>query len=158
MEDKEALSTEDLICECKPSDFDFDSTDEIEPFSNGIIGQNRAVDAVDLGLKVEQKGYNIYMAGDTGTGKSTYAKNIRIKTVTGDVVIYSQNYADDIEIESSSADVTIYNLDFDKYKVEVHTGSGNIKTPYGNFDKDFSRGNSERLIYIKTSSGDVEFK
>lgn len=98
----------------------------------------------------------------TSTGKiyieSTYAKSIDIKTSTGDTVIYSQNYSNDIHIEASSADITIYNLDFDEYKVEVHTGSGKIRTSFGDFDRDFIRGNASKTIYIKTSSGDVVFK
>ncbi len=61
---------------CEPENFDFETTADIEPFSDGIIGQNRAVKAIDLGLKVNQQGYNIYMSGDTGTGKSTYAKSV----------------------------------------------------------------------------------
>ncbi|MFW6270137.1 MAG: AAA family ATPase [Bacillota bacterium] len=76
MKGKNKLTAADLICKCESSNLDFETTADIKPFSDGIIGQNRAVEAVDLGLKVEQKGYNIYMSGDTGTGKSTYAKKV----------------------------------------------------------------------------------
>ncbi|MBE5941014.1 MAG: ATP-dependent protease, partial [Lachnospiraceae bacterium] len=40
----------------------------------GIIGQERAVKAFNLGLAVKMKGYNIYMSGSSGTGKTTYAR------------------------------------------------------------------------------------
>ncbi len=58
---------------CSPSDFDFQSTAELEPWE-GIIGQERAVKAFDFGLAVKMKGYNIYMSGASGTGKTTYAR------------------------------------------------------------------------------------
>jgi len=59
---------------CNPSMFKFKDTSELEP-SEGIIGQNRAVRAMEFGLKINSKGYNIYMSGVTGTGKTTYARN-----------------------------------------------------------------------------------
>ena len=57
---------------CFPEGFTFSSTAELEPLE-GIIGQERAVGAFDFGLQVKMKGYNIYMAGPSGTGKTTYA-------------------------------------------------------------------------------------
>ncbi|MEA4816622.1 MAG: AAA family ATPase [Lachnospiraceae bacterium] len=56
-----------------PEVFDFKTTDEIEPL-DGIMGQDRAIGAFDFGLQVKMKGYNIYMSGPPGTGKTTYAK------------------------------------------------------------------------------------
>ncbi|MFW5991830.1 MAG: AAA family ATPase, partial [Halanaerobiaceae bacterium] len=70
------LSVEKLEQKCSPEKFDFKTTEEIEPFDQGIIGQKRAVEAANLGLKVQQEGYNIFMAGITGTGKTTYARKI----------------------------------------------------------------------------------
>ncbi len=57
---------------CTPDDFSFQTTAELEPLE-GIIGQERAVKAFDFGLAVKMKGYNIYMSGPSGTGKTTYA-------------------------------------------------------------------------------------
>lgn len=57
---------------CSPSDFTFKSTAELTPLG-GIIGQERAVKAFEFGLAVKMKGYNIYMSGPSGTGKTTYA-------------------------------------------------------------------------------------
>ncbi len=55
--------------------FDFDTTEEIKPLV-GIIGQDRARRAVEFGLNVKNKGYNIYIAGLPGTGKTSYARSI----------------------------------------------------------------------------------
>ena len=58
---------------CSAESFDFKTTDEIEGLST-IIGQERAVRAFNFGLQVKNKGYNIYMAGPSGVGKTTYAR------------------------------------------------------------------------------------
>lgn len=56
---------------CDEKQFDFVSTEEVEPLE-GIIGQERAERALGFGLMVKDNGYNIYVAGPNGTGKSTY--------------------------------------------------------------------------------------
>ena len=38
-----------------------------------LIGQERAVHAVSFGLTVQSKGYNIFMVGEPGSGRTTYA-------------------------------------------------------------------------------------
>ena len=52
----------------------FNNTSEIEPLE-GILGQERAIEAMEIGLKIDNPAYNMYLAGDSGTGKTTYAMN-----------------------------------------------------------------------------------
>ena len=52
--------------------FSFETTDELERMPNEIIGQHRAVRAMEFGLSVEQFGYNLFVVGPTGTGRMTY--------------------------------------------------------------------------------------
>ena len=59
---------------CSPDNFTFQTTAELETLDE-IIGQERAVKALDFGLAVKMKGYNIYISGPSGTGKTTYARN-----------------------------------------------------------------------------------
>lgn len=73
MKQKTELHYTQLKNICMPEDFGFQTTAELEPLE-GIIGQERAVKALDFGLSVKMKGYNIYMAGPSGTGKTTYAR------------------------------------------------------------------------------------
>ena len=40
----------------------------------GLIGQDRAVEALSLGLIMKKKGYNIYITGPAGTGRTTFAR------------------------------------------------------------------------------------
>ncbi|MBQ6630620.1 MAG: AAA family ATPase [Romboutsia sp.] len=53
----------------------FNNTSEIEPLE-GILGQERAIEAMEIGLKIDNPAYNMYLAGDSGTGKTTYALNV----------------------------------------------------------------------------------
>ncbi|MBM7624870.1 Lon protease family protein [Sporohalobacter salinus] len=97
MKDKRKLTVDQLNCDCKPERFDFETTDELEPITNELIGQDRAVNAMDLGLKVKQEGYNIFISGIPGTGKTTYAKKlVREKSETAEVpddICYVYNFS-----------------------------------------------------------------
>lgn len=53
----------------------FNNTSEIEPLE-GILGQERAIEAMEIGLKIDNIAYNLYLAGDSGIGKTTYAMNV----------------------------------------------------------------------------------
>ena len=41
-----------------------------------IIGQERAIKSIRLGLKINSRGYNIFVTGLIGTGRSTTIKHI----------------------------------------------------------------------------------
>ncbi len=55
-----------------PSDVACEHTGELTPLS-GIIGQERAVRALRFGLGIRARGFNIYLAGAPGTGRTTAA-------------------------------------------------------------------------------------
>jgi ATP-dependent Lon protease len=74
------LSYKDLRWVCNPKDLVFESTEQIEPIE-GILGQERALNAIKLGVNLKAPGYNIYIAGLSGTGKATTVENI-LKTVS----------------------------------------------------------------------------
>jgi lon-related putative ATP-dependent protease len=65
-----ALKPKDLRWECNAARLGFETTDELE-FKPNIIGQDRALDAIRLGLALRSAGYNIFVSGLTGTGKLT---------------------------------------------------------------------------------------
>lgn len=50
---------------------EFDLTTEILPFKD-IIGQDRAIEAINRGLSIERQGYNIFICGNNGTGRKSY--------------------------------------------------------------------------------------
>jgi len=69
------LDLTDLRCICDPVMFNFKDTSEVEPL-DGVIGQERAVRAIDFGLNMRSPGYNIFVTGIEGTGKSTIVRDI----------------------------------------------------------------------------------
>ncbi|HOL83962.1 MAG TPA: ATP-binding protein [Thermoclostridium caenicola] len=68
----EPLPAKALRRECDPSLFDFEHTGQLPP-TRELIGQQRAVEATEFGLAIQLDGYNIYMAGESGEGKTRYA-------------------------------------------------------------------------------------
>jgi len=67
---KYELSVDQLRWQCDSSIFDFDCTKDLTPLRE-FIGQDRAIRAIDFGLSMNHDGYNIYVAGITGTGKTS---------------------------------------------------------------------------------------
>lgn len=69
------LTPEELRLTCKLPDIDLEATTEALTLED-MIGQERAVKATKFGLCIKRPGYNIFMTGLTGTGKSSYAQTI----------------------------------------------------------------------------------
>ena len=55
---------------CDPVKLGFDSTETVETCFD-IIGQKRALDALRLGFDIDSQGYNIFVAGQVGTGRKS---------------------------------------------------------------------------------------
>ena len=71
---KNVVATRQLIAQQSIKNFEFKDTSELGDFS-GIMGQNRAVKALHFGLDLESNGYNIYIMGEPGTGKTSYVRH-----------------------------------------------------------------------------------
>ncbi len=91
------VKTSDLKVKINPSYIDFSSTSELEPIS-GIISQDEALKALEVGISIEKKGFNIYVAGENGTGRTSAVKNflkeIAKKKTTPDDICYAHNFED----------------------------------------------------------------
>ncbi|HET9952057.1 MAG TPA: ATP-binding protein [Candidatus Eisenbacteria bacterium] len=64
------LSASRLSPSVDASRFAFSDTSRIEPLT-GVVGQERALEALDFGLRMKGPGFNLYVAGPVGTGKSS---------------------------------------------------------------------------------------
>ena len=74
MREQYKVSPEKLYQRCDPEIFSLPAKAE-EGFSqNGIIGQERAVKAVDFGLRINRHGYNLFISGSPGVGKKSYTQ------------------------------------------------------------------------------------
>jgi lon-related putative ATP-dependent protease len=67
------LPPEKLRWRCDLSELKFDTTEELATFPT-ILGQDRAVHALQTGLEMDYPGFNIFVSGATGTGRNTTVK------------------------------------------------------------------------------------
>ena len=71
---KNELSYKDLKNVCNPDVFSFQSTADLDTIGL-VYGQDRGIKALEFGLNVSVKGYNLYLEGPMGVGKTMYTKN-----------------------------------------------------------------------------------
>jgi lon-related putative ATP-dependent protease len=64
------LEPEQLRWFCDPAQLSFETTEELQPL-DGTIGQDRAVRALTFGLEIRSTGFNLFVAGPRGTGRSS---------------------------------------------------------------------------------------
>ena len=62
------LTADQLRAKCEADTLGFDTTAEL-PDLPASVGQERALATIDFGLGMQTHGYNIYVAGPTGTGR-----------------------------------------------------------------------------------------
>ena len=67
------LTSNQLIAKQPVKDLGFKSTDELENYI-GILGQERASGAIQFGVAMHRAGYNIYVMGESGTGRMSYLR------------------------------------------------------------------------------------
>lgn len=67
------LRPEALLRRCDPEQFDFDTTAELQDLT-AVIGQARALEALQFGVGIRRDGYNLYALGPSGTGKHTVVR------------------------------------------------------------------------------------
>lgn len=65
--------------------FPFETTAELEVLE-GVIEQERAVQALETGLNIRKRNFNIYVAGASGTGKSSILKGLLKRVAASDPV------------------------------------------------------------------------
>jgi len=71
------------------------TTLDIKPASQFVF-QKRGFESLDFGISINKKGFNIYVAGDAGTGKTSNVKKhieeIAAKMKTPDDMLYVYNF------------------------------------------------------------------
>ncbi len=82
---------------CNLEKADFTSTDDLAP-GNRILGQERALKALELGLDMEYLGYNLFITGKSGTGRNTAIKKLlkdrKRENIIFDDKCYVHNFKD----------------------------------------------------------------
>lgn len=89
------LRSTEIIPSIPDANLKFETTEEIEPFQ-GVLGQDRAVNALQFGVAMQRPGYNIYVMGEQGTGRFSYIedylKSEAKRQKTPDIWCYMNNF------------------------------------------------------------------
>ncbi len=89
------LKPKELYTRCDPQKFKFSSTAELEERLSAL-GQDRALSAVEIGINIQSKGYNLFCLGPEGTGKTSLVKRVLVseakKRPTPDDWAYVYNF------------------------------------------------------------------
>ena len=100
--EKYEITPELMTSKIKISNLEFKTTKDLKAYEE-ILGQERATQAINFGVNMKVKGYNIYVCGYTGTGRNSYIKRV------------TQNYAKE---------------NFDKNKLKDYVYVYNFKDEY----------------------------
>jgi lon-related putative ATP-dependent protease len=73
--DNRLVAPERLRWVCDESQFEFKTTEDIAELE-GSIGQERALKSIDFGLGMHMNGFNLFLSGEAGTGRSSTIKNL----------------------------------------------------------------------------------
>jgi lon-related putative ATP-dependent protease len=91
----EELTPDRLRWTCCPDEIPFESSDHA-PVCEDIIGQERALKAIQTGLDIKSLGYNIFITGMVGTGRTTTIKQLLQQLEKGektpDDILYVNNF------------------------------------------------------------------
>jgi len=94
---KNELNYKELKNVCNPNMFNFETTADITD-ENLVYGQERGIKALEFGLSIDSKGYNLYLEGPAGVGKTMYTKKyiseLAAKKKTPDDWCYIYNFKD----------------------------------------------------------------
>jgi lon-related putative ATP-dependent protease len=92
---KHKLKASELVRKTNPKDLGFINTEKVKPVKEPI-GQDRAVSSISFGLTVQARGYNIFITGENGSGRTSYALSrlqaIAKKCDTPDDWVYFYNF------------------------------------------------------------------
>ena len=93
----QALAPNALAAKIEKGSLPFKTLSELEPLS-GILGQERAVEAIQFGVAMHRPGYNIFVMGGAGTGRSSYVtsylKSEAKRKQTPSEWVYVNNFKD----------------------------------------------------------------
>lgn len=70
-----AVPLERLRWRCDPESLGFDCVTEV-PQTQGIIGQERALEAIRLGMSIRSRGFNVFVTGPPGSGRGTTVRHL----------------------------------------------------------------------------------
>jgi len=96
MDKKCIISADRLHKQIDLSEIPFKTTDEIQSLSS-VIGQERAVSSINFALEIDDSGYNVFVTGSYGTGRTTIVSDLLIRAARNrsipDDLVFVYNFA-----------------------------------------------------------------
>ncbi len=134
------ISWKNLKYKCNPDIFNFVTTEELERNYDGI-GQERGISSLKFGLNVDVNGYNLYLEGPSGVGKTMYTKNYlnkisKLKKIPQDwCYVYNfENPNEPVAISFQAGQGQEFRDTMDKFIKDIRS---ELKTTFNN--KDFEK-------------------
>jgi len=97
LEERLSVPVERLRRSCDPASLPFESTKEVEPLL-GTVGQERAISSIEFGVEIGSGGFNIFVAGPSGSGRTatacTYVEQAARAQPVPDDWVYVHNFED----------------------------------------------------------------
>ena len=97
MSENRLIPADKLRWNCDPDLLGFETTTELPDFNNAI-GQKRALRSIEFGLGVDGSGFNLYISGETGTGRTSTIASILHKRAKSEPQphdwVYVNNFKD----------------------------------------------------------------
>lgn len=134
--DRCKLKPEQLRKRIDASSLGFESTAEVKPLEE-IVGQDRALDAIDLALGISAPGYHLYLSGDYGLGKESLIKQ-KLESVAADAktVLHDLVYVNNFQNPSEPLLLTLPAKEGNKLKSYMTMLKLNISEKLKNIDAD----------------------
>jgi len=178
MRKQREVSYKDLKYTCDPEIFDFETTADLDSNYQGI-GQKRGIESLQFGLSIDTSGYNVYVEGPGGSGKTTYTKEflnsiskskkapqdwvyvynfdvpnepIAINLPAGEGVVFQttmENFIKDIRNDIKS---TFRNKDFEKEKQIINNQYQEVKSK---LLEDLNAKSAKYGFQVKSSEGGI---
>ncbi|BBK29757.1 putative ATP-dependent protease [Stella humosa] len=79
------LTADQLYSATDPAAIPFDSTADAAPLT-GLVGQERALEAIEFAIGMRRDGYNLFVLGPAGTGKHTLIQHLLTTQAAADPV------------------------------------------------------------------------
>jgi hypothetical protein len=106
---------------CDPAELPFTTTSELKT-RDEVIGQARAVSAIEFGLSIKNHGYNIFVSGIPGTGRNSIVrsivKRISLERPVPDDWCYINNFKDPdrpLAVKLAPGRAREFQLDMEKF-------------------------------------------
>ncbi len=105
----------------------YKTTADIEPLKE-MLGQEKAIEAMEFGLKIDDVGYNLYISGETGTGRTSYTLK-KVKDYTKNKIeqkdwCYVYNFEEPrepIALEFEIGEGKLFKKDMEKFIDDLYT-------------------------------------